>query len=139
MPATEPMDLVADFEAGRIDPAQFPHCQHVRVSYELLERHAFPEALLHLARGLRGLAARAGRPEVYHETITAAFLAIIAERRLRGRYLDWEDFPARNPDLLRKELLEEFYPPAVLRSAVARQTFVLPRPPAGEAPRGQGV
>jgi hypothetical protein len=28
---------------------------------------------------------------------------------------------------LRKDLLENFYEPAVLQSAVARQTFVLPR------------
>ena len=56
----EAADLLADFEEGRIDPAQFPHRDHVRVSYELLERHPFPEALLHLARGLRRLAAKAG-------------------------------------------------------------------------------
>ncbi len=76
MSGIEPTGLLADFEEDRIDPARFPHRQHVRVSYELLERHAFPEALLHLARGLRRLAAKAGRPEVYHETITAAFLAL---------------------------------------------------------------
>ena len=46
-------DLLAHFEAGQAEPAQFHHRQHVRVSYELLERHPFPEALLHLARGLR--------------------------------------------------------------------------------------
>ena len=127
MMASEAVDLLADFEAGRIDPASFPHRDHVRVSYELLERHLFPEALLHLARGLRRLAAKAGRPQVYHETITAAFLALIAERRLRGSYTGWGDFAARNPDLFRKELLDEIYEPAVLRSPVARATFVLPR------------
>lgn len=65
--------LLAAFEEGRVDPRQFPHREHARVGYELLERHPFPEALLHLARGLRRLAAKAGRPEIYHETITAAF------------------------------------------------------------------
>jgi hypothetical protein len=127
MPAAEAADLLADFEAGRLEPARFPHYDHVRVSYELLERHHYPEALLHLARGLRRLAAKAGKPEVYHETITAAFLALIAERRLRERYADWEDFAARNSDLFRKQLLEEFYGPGVLQSPTARQTFVLPR------------
>lgn len=127
MSTNEPRGLLADFEAGRVDPLSFPHRAHVEVSYELLERHPFPEALLHLARGLRELAARAGRPEVYHETITAAFLAVIAERRLRDHYIGWEDFAARNPDLLRKELLADFYEMAVLQSATARQTFVLPR------------
>jgi hypothetical protein len=127
MPPTDLPEVLSDFEAGRIDPAQFPHREHVRVSYELLQRHPFPEALLHLARGLRRLAAKAGHPEAYHETITAAFLALIAERRLAGAYSGWEDFTARNPDLLQKGLLENFYEPAVLQSAVARQTFVLPR------------
>ena len=127
MTASDSAGLLADFEAGQIDPAQFPHREHVRVSYELLERHPFPEALLHLARGLRGLAVKAGQPEVYHETITTAFLALIAERRLSGRFVDWDDFARRNPDLFRKELLDEFYEPALLRSPVARRAFILPR------------
>ena len=132
MQTTDAPRLLADFEEGRLDPSRFPHRQHVRVGYELLERHPFPEALLHLARGLRRLAAKAGRPEVYHETITAAFLALIGERRLGERYADWDDFAARNPDLFRKELLEKFYESAVLHSPVARQTFVLPQRAGGE-------
>ena len=127
MPASDLRTLLADFEAGRIDATQFPHREHVRVGYELLERHLFPEALLHLARGLRRLAAKAGKPGVYHETITAAFLALIAERRLSGGHRNWEDFAARNPDLFRKGVLEEIYDAAVLQSSMARQTFVLPR------------
>ena len=127
MSASDPNLFLADFEEGLLNPAQFPHREHVRVSYELLERHPFPEALLHLARGLRRLAAKAGRPEVYHETITAAFLALIAERRLSGRYEGFEDFAARNEDLFRKELLRDFYDPTLLQSSIARQTFVLPR------------
>ncbi len=54
MPTNEGEELLADFEAGQVDPGNFPHRAHVQVSYELLERHPFPEALLHLARGLRG-------------------------------------------------------------------------------------
>ena len=127
MNGTEAAGRLADFEAGRVDPRDFPHCAHVEVGYELLERHAFPEALLHLARGLRRLAAGAGRPEVYNETVTAAFLALIAERRLSASYVGWEDFATRNPDLLQKDLLDDFYEPEVLQSAIARQTFVLPR------------
>lgn len=119
--------FLADFESGRVDPNHFHHRDHVRVSYALLEENPFPEALLHLARGLRQLAAKAGRPEHYHETVTAAFLALIAERRLEGDYKNWEDFVARNPDLLRKELLERWYEPEVLNSRIARETFVLPR------------
>lgn len=125
-PTCERTGLLADFGAGRIDPSQFPHREHLRVSYGLLERHAFPEALLHLARGLRWLAAKAGKPEAYHETMTAAFLALVAERRLRRDYADAKDFLARNPELLRKDLLREFYESARLDSALARETLILP-------------
>jgi len=127
MRAIDSGELLADFTAGRLDPRQFPHRGHVRVSYELLERHSFPEALLHLARGLRRLAAKAGHPEKYHETITAAFLSLIAERRWRVAYSDFDEFAEANPDLLRKDFLEQFYSPAILRSRIARETFVLPR------------
>ncbi len=128
MPTPEPSQALADFEAGRIDPAHFHHREHVRVSYELLEHHSFPEALLHLARGLNELATRAGHPEAYHETVTAAFLSLIAERRLGGSYTCWEDFVTRNPDLLRKDLLRDWYGQETLQSPLARQTFILPRP-----------
>lgn len=117
---------LADFEAGRVTPSQFSHREHVRIAYELLERHRFPEALLHLARGLRQLAARAGHPEKYHETMTAAFLALIAERRWESPARGWQDFAERNPDLLEGRSLENFYDPARLESPAARATFLLP-------------
>lgn len=127
MPAIDSCELLANFTGGRLDPRQFTHREHVRVSYELLERHSFPEALLHLARGLRQLAAKAGHPEKYHETITAAFLSLIAERRWQAAYFDFDQFAEANPDLLQNNLLEQFYSPAFLQSRIARQTFVLPR------------
>jgi hypothetical protein len=128
MAANESVSLLENFEAGRIDPKAFPHRAHVQVSYELLGRYRFPEALLHLARGLRRLAAKAGHAENYHETITAAFLALIAERRLAGNYADFDDFAQQNPDLLGKQLLNELYAPGRLQSQLARETFILPRP-----------
>lgn len=39
-------------------------------------------------------------PGLYHETITVAFVLIIAERLGDARDLAWTDFAASNPDLL---------------------------------------
>ena len=64
------------FETGALDPAKFPHAEHLRLGYEMLARHPFGEAVMRFSRGLQ-LAAKAGRPQVYHETITVAFLAVI--------------------------------------------------------------
>ena len=120
-------ELVA-LETGALDPAGFPHAEHVRLGYEMLERHAFSEAVARFARGLRLLAAKAGRPEIYHETITVAFLAVIGERRGRVTHEDWSDFKAKNADLLDKRCLERWYDADRLRSDLARKTFCLPEP-----------
>jgi hypothetical protein len=119
---------LGDLENGRLDPKQFPHREHVRLGFEMLGRYPFPEALARFSKGLRQLAAKGGKPEAYHETITAAFLALIGERRLDRNYPSWEEFSARNEDLLSKNLLREWYEPEVLASAIARRTFVLPKP-----------
>jgi hypothetical protein len=118
---------LADLEQGRLDPKQFPHREHVRLAFEMLGRYSFPEALARFSNGLRRLAINGGRPEVYHETITAAFLALIGERRLADHYANWEEFAERNADLFDKNLLREWYEPDVLNSVLARRTFILPR------------
>ena len=123
MPASEARHSAGRFRGRPDRSGAFPHRDHVQVSYELLERHPFPEALLHLARGLRQLAAKAGRPEVYHETITAAFLALIAERRCAAATTTGRILRRAIRTCLRKELLEEFYEPDLLQSAVARRDF----------------
>jgi len=120
-------ELIA-LETGALDPAQFPHREHVRLGYEMLERYPFGEALMRFSRGLRLLAAKAGRPEVYHETITVAFLAVIGERRARGEDAGWGEFKINNSDLLDKRCLDRWYDADYLRSDLARKTFCLPRP-----------
>jgi hypothetical protein len=117
-----------DLEEGRLDPKQFPHREHLRLGFEMLNRYPFPEALARFAKGLRHLARKGGRPEAYHETITAAFLALIGERRLNYCCESWEEFAARNQDLFDKNLLREWYEPELLNSTLARRTFILPKP-----------
>ena len=115
------------FETGAVDPARFPHAEHVRIGYEMLDRYPFGEAISRFSRGLKLLAAKAGRPEIYHETITVAFLALINERRAAGGAPSWEDFKANNADLFDKRCLERWYDAEQLRSDLARRTFCLPR------------
>jgi hypothetical protein len=117
---------LADFLADRVDPARFHHADHVRVAFELLSRHPFLEAAPVFARRLQGIAARAGHPEAYHETITVAFLALIAERRARHGDADFDRFAAANRDLFDKTILSNWYRGDELASPLARKTFVLP-------------
>ncbi|MFL6591330.1 MAG: hypothetical protein ACJ8GK_01315 [Luteimonas sp.] len=117
---------LARFERGAIDVAGFDHGSHVRIGFELARRHPFTEAAFRFSTGLRAMAAHAGRPALYHDTITVAFLALIAERHAGAAYRDFDAFARDNQDLLRKDALLDWYEPARLMSPLARATFVLP-------------
>jgi hypothetical protein len=130
-------DELLALETGALDPAMLPHSEHVRLGYEMLGRYPFGEAAARFSRGLRLIAAKAGRPEVYHETITVAFLAVIGERRLRGEHDSWGDFKDKNGDLLDKRCLEKWYGADCLRSELARKTFCLPGPRRCSLRRGE--
>src|SRR5881227_4143955 len=101
MKSSEPsveQELTA-LETGALNPANFPHPEHVRLGYEMLGRHSFGEAIFRFSRGLKLLAAKAGKPQIYHETVTVAFLALINERRAIAATQTWDAFKARNADL----------------------------------------
>jgi len=115
-------------EAGLVVPAKFSHPEHVRLGYEMLRRYSFAEAVSRFSGGLKLVVRNAGKPEVYNETITIAFLAVINERRVAVGATDWNEFAATNPDLLEKVCLERWYDPEQLCSDLARTTFCLPRP-----------
>lgn len=121
-------DEISSLEAGTLDPAAFPHREHVRLGFEILSRYRFAEAAARMSKGLRQLAAQGGHPEIYNETITIAFLAAIAERKVCERQLAWPEFIAANRELLDKNFLRLWYSKEELASDLARNTFVLPRP-----------
>jgi hypothetical protein len=123
--AATPEELRA-FESGGLDPAQLPHAEHLRFGYEMLDRYSFGEAVARFSGGLKLLAARAGKPEVYHETITVAFLALINERRARETTQVWAEFKRDNSDLFDKRCLEKWYGAEQLSSDLARRIFCLP-------------
>jgi len=125
---SDPTTELEQFLHGDLDPACFHHADHVCTAFEILRRHEFMEAAEIYSRGLKQLAQKAGRPGGYHETITFAFLSLIAERLVVGRFTDFESFAAANPDLMEKSALVRWYAPERLNSEIARKTFVLPDP-----------
>jgi hypothetical protein len=118
--------------AGETDAATFRHADHVRMGFEILRRHDFLDAAKAYSAALKDMAARTGNPGAYHETITVAFLALIAERMVGSGTFDV--FAAANEDLFDKAVLTRWYAPERLYSAIARATFVLPRTAALRTP-----
>lgn len=128
-----PGEELGRFIRGEIDPARLPHRDHVRMGFELLRRHSFVESALHYSQGLRQMTARVGKPQAFHQTVTIAFLALIAERMESNPCPDFESFIAANADLCDKAILRRWYSSERLGSESARRTFLLPEPTHGGA------
>ncbi len=121
--------LIEQFECGTTPAATFHHADHVRLGYEYLCRYAALEALEKFSAALKRFAAAQGKAQLYHETITWAYLLLIHERMTRaGRVQTWEEFAECNADLLvwKGGVLAALYWQKTLDSEFARHTFVLP-------------
>jgi hypothetical protein len=124
-------DFVRSFEDCTLPNSAFHHRDHVRLAWIYLRRLPPLDALARFTASLRRFAAFHGHPGLYHETITWAFLFLIHERMPDASESEiWEEFAARNPDLLawQPSILDAYYDPETLRSERARRRFVLPRP-----------
>ena len=125
-------ELLAALEAGTLPEARFDHAAHVRAAYLYLRRLPFPQAVATMCTTIRNYARALGKSERYHETITIAFMSLIHGQIWRqAEGAGWEEFRARNPQLLRSDALLAYYPKAVLESPEARARFLL-MPLAGE-------
>jgi hypothetical protein len=122
-------ELIGLFERGQEPPAGFHHAHHVRAGWCYIRAHRLPEAILRFTDALRAFAAARGKPDLYHETITIAFMLVIAERAgAPDAPGTWEEFAARNRDLLswKPSVLDNYYHEETLWSARARRSFLMP-------------
>ena len=123
------------FVHGETDAAAFPHREHVRMAFEMLRRHDFAESVWLFSRALRAMTAKAGKPQAFNQTVTVAFLGLVAERLESAPAADFAAFERDHPDVFDKQVLARWYPRERLAADVTRRIFVLPEPPAaGEIP-----
>ena len=123
---TDDSNLLSEFEAFEIDPAEFGHRQHLQVAYEMLQKYGFLDTTTRYANTIGTIAASAGAPEKFNVTITLAFLSLIAERVHATGQAGFDEFLAQNEDLLSKNILDRWYSSEQLQSDFARTHFLLP-------------
>lgn len=122
-------ELMRQFLDGTLPAASFHHREHVRVAWLFVVRYGVPHALSEFGDALRRFAAAQGATNLYHATITWAYVLLINERQQRWPAATWAAFADANPDLLtwKPSVLDTMYPADVLFSEFARQTFVMPQ------------
>jgi hypothetical protein len=126
-PAMTDAEFLAEFEACTLPREAWTHRAHVRMAWLYLGRHPLAEARRVVSEGIRHYnKVQIQKPLAYHETITQAFLTLIASRRDSGE--SFEAFCGRSEDLLDSKLsaLLTHYRRETLFSYAARQAFLPP-------------
>lgn len=122
-------EFIERFENCTLPGESFHHPDHIRVVWLYLRCYSVLETLNRFSEGLKRFATANGKPNLYHETITWAYVFLIHERRERsGREQGWAEFVATNADLFdwKDNVLKSYYRDDTLRSEIARRVFVFP-------------
>jgi hypothetical protein len=117
------------FEGCALPNGSFHHAEHVKMAFLYLQKYAPLEALGRFSSNLTRFAAAHGKPGLYNETITWAFLLIIRERTARANCRQtWAEFSSTNADLLRWDdnILNKYYRKETLSSELAKRVFLFP-------------
>jgi hypothetical protein len=120
---------IEQFEKCSLPNGSFHHADHVKMGFLYLQKYPPLEALSRFSSALARFAAANGKPELYNETITWAFLLLIRERMARTNCQQtWAEFAASNEDLLRWDdnILKKYYRSETLASPLAKSTFLFP-------------
>jgi hypothetical protein len=124
-PIMTDQEFIDAFATGTLAPDGFDHRAHLRTAFLLLRSKPFLEACIAMRDGLHALAGKLGKPDLYHETVTVAFMALVAERSPVDA-ANWDGFIAAHPALCERGLLDTYYSQALLASGAARKRFAMP-------------
>ena len=123
-------EVIANFESGEVPASEFHHADHVRLAFAYLKEHPMLSALERFSAALKKFAADNGKANLYNQTITWAYIFLIAERMARSdaEKPDWTRFAEKNSDLLvwKCGILSRYYQDSTLKSDLARRTFIFP-------------
>jgi hypothetical protein len=121
-------ELLDRFVDTTLPASEFHHQQHVQVAWLFVRKYGMPGALGEFSTAIRRFADAKGATGLYHETITWAFLLLIAERQARNPATTWKAFEAANTDLLvwKPSILGRYYSKELLASDLAKRTFLMP-------------
>jgi hypothetical protein len=122
-------EWMEQFERCALPNDSFHHADHVKMAFLYLQKYAPLEALGRFSAALTRFAAANGKPNLYNETVTWAFLLLIRERIARSNSPQtWAEFSETHVDLLRWDdnILKKYYRPETLASELAKKVFLFP-------------
>jgi hypothetical protein len=121
-------ELLDKFVDTTLPADQFHHRQHVQVAWLFVQKYGMPLAISEFSAAIKRFADAKGATGLYHETITWAFLLLIADRQARHPRETWQEFETANADLLswKPSILDRYYSKELLASDLAKRAFLMP-------------
>ena len=115
-------EFLAAFHSCRLANSEFRHADHLRLAWLHLHRTGLAGALEQVRAGIRRFAEHHGARHLYHETVTAAWVRLLATHH----EATFEEFLRVNEPRLTAALLHRFWSPELLASDAARHHWVAP-------------
>jgi hypothetical protein len=115
-------EFLAAFHECSLPPACFRHADHLRLAWIHIHRCPLEVAVDNVRNGIQAYAKHLGKPELYHETLTVAWVRLIASHDEPA----FDEFLKRNEYRLNVELLHRFWSPERLQSEQARKEWLAP-------------
>jgi hypothetical protein len=122
-------EFITGFENCTLRGEDFHHRDHVKVVWLYLRDYSVLETIGRFSAGLKRFATANGKPNLYHETITWAYVFLINERmQTIEAGQTWPEFVEANADLFdwQDNILKSYYQDETLGSERARRKFVFP-------------
>jgi hypothetical protein len=122
-------ELLRQFEDCSLPLEALRHSVHIQIAFLYLCRYSLLEALARFPAALTRYAEARGKKDLYHQTISWAYILLIHERMQRaGRPQSWLEFASANPDLMTwsDTILKQYYRDETLSSDLARKIFLFP-------------
>jgi len=114
-------------ESCRIPGSAFRHADHIRLAWIYLRGHDHGEAEARMRESIRRLAAHAGAPQKYHETLTVAWMRLVAVAiALSPKAATFAEFSRSHPWLFDKDAVLAFWSRERIMDGAARARWVDP-------------
>jgi|HubBroStandDraft_1064217.scaffolds.fasta_scaffold51226_2 hypothetical protein len=116
----EPLSEILSVRGG------FGHREHLKLAWTYLANNSVEDARRQMASAIRHVTDIHGAPDRYHDTITSSWVILVATHRRHDTAATFDQFIAKYPALLDRQLLAHHYSEELLRSTSARKRWTTP-------------
>lgn len=120
-------EFLQKFADATLPNTEFKHQAHIRMTWLYLKKYDFTEASQLITQGIKNFATANGAAHKYHETLTRAWIQLVADGIAANPTIDnFTDFIKAVPELLDKNAPLKLYSQTLLDTEQAKHDWLKP-------------